>query len=115
MSATSLLPVGLAFEPENGEHFIESVHQSGTISVKDHVIRQVGRDDGREFPVIAVGYQILNGCIICTIALTSLRLRAEFVQEEILRVEEFLIARSILLQIMLELGVQFISRGVDHR
>ena len=110
-----LLPIGITLEPKDGEHLIDAVHHPGTIAVQDLVIGKVGGDDGREFPVIAVGDQILNGCVIRTIALASLRFRTEFVQEEVLRLEEFLVAGSILLQLVLELVVQLTGRGVDHR
>ena len=81
----SLLPIGITLEPEDGEHLIDAIHHPGTIAVQDLVIGKVGGDDGREFPVITVGYQILDGCVICTIALASLRFRAELVQEKVLR------------------------------
>ncbi len=113
-NATLLLPVGIALEPEDGEHLIDAVHHSGTVAVQDLFIGKVGGDDGRKFPVIAVGDQILNGCVICTIALASLRFRTEIVQEEVLRPEEFLIAGRLFLQLVLEMGVQIISRDVDH-
>lgn len=111
----SLLPIGITLEPEDGEHLIDAVHHPGTVAVQDLVIGKVGGDDGRKLPVIAVGDQILNGCVIRTIALASLRFRAELIEEEVLRPEEFLVAGSLLLQLVLELGVQVISRGVDHR
>lgn len=111
----SLLPIGITLEPEDGEHLIDAVHHPGSIAVQDLVVGKVGGDDGREFPVIAVGDQILNGCVIRTIALASLRFRAEFVQEEVLRPEELLVAGSFLLQLVLELGVQVIGLGVDYR
>ena len=111
----SLLPIGITLEPEDGEHLINAVHHPGTVTVQDLVIGKVGGDDGRKLPVIAVGDQILNGCVIRTIALASLRFRAELIEEEALRPEEFLVAGSLLLQLVLELGVQVISRGVDHR
>ena len=88
----SLLPIGITLEPEDGEHLIDAVHHSGTIAVQDLVIGNVGSYKGRKFPVIAVGDQILNGCVIRTIALASLRFRAELVHEEYLRPEEFLVA-----------------------
>lgn len=102
-----LLPIGITLEPEDGEHLIDAV--------QDLVVGKVGGDDGRKFPVIAVGDQILNGCVIRTIALASLRFRAELVQEEVLRPEELLVAGSLFLQLVLELGVQVIGRGADHR
>ena len=108
----SLLPIGITLEPEDGEHLIDAVHHPGTVAVQDLVIGKVGGDDGRKLPVIAVGDQILNGCVIRTIALASLRFRAELIEEEVLRPEEFLVAGSLLLQLVLELGVQVISRGV---
>lgn len=111
----SLLPIGITLEPEDGEHLIDAVHHPRTVVVQDLVIGKVGGDDGRKLPVIAVGDQILNGCVIRTIALASLRFRAELIEEEVLRPEEFLVAGSLLLQLVLELGVQVISRGVDHR
>lgn len=111
----SLLPIGITLEPEDGEHLIDAVHHPGTVAVQDLVVGKVGGDDGRKFPVIAVGDQILNGCVIRTIALASLRFRAELVQEEVLRPEELLVAGSLFLQLVLELGVQVIGRGVDHR
>ena len=110
----SLLPIGISLEPEDGEHLIDAVHHPGTIAVQDLVIGKVGGYDGRELPVIAVGDQILNGGVIRTIALASLRFRAELVQEEVLRPEEFLIAGRLFLQLVLEMGVQIISRDVDH-
>ena len=70
--------------------------------------------NGRKFPVIAVGDQILNGCVIRTIALASLRFRAELVQEEVLRPEELLVAGSLFLQLAFEMGVQIIGRDVNH-
>lgn len=111
----SLLPIGITLEPEDGEHLIDAVHHPRTVVVQDLVIGKVGGDDGRKLPVIAVGDQILNGCVIRTIALASLRFRAELIEEEVLRPEEFLVAGSLLLQLVLELGVHVISRGVDHR
>ena len=109
-----LLPIGITFEPEDGEHLIDAVHHPGAVAVQDLVIGKVGSYDGREFPVIAVGDQILDGCVIRTIALASLRFRAELIQEEVLRSEEFLVAGGLLLLLVLELGVQVISRGEDH-
>ena len=109
-----LLPIGITLEPEDGEHLIDAVHHPGTIAVQDLIIGIVGGYDGRKFPVIAVGYQILNGCIIRTIALASLRFRTELVQEEVLRPEEFLVTGGLLLQLALEVGVQIIGSDVDH-
>lgn len=111
----SLLPIGITLEPEDGEHLIDAVHHPGAIAVQDLVIGKVGGDDGRELPVIAVGYQILDGCVIRTIALASLRFRADLFHEEDLRPEEFLVVGGLFLLLVLELGVQVISRGVDHR
>ena len=71
-NATLLLPIGITLEPEDREHLIDAVHHPRTIAVQDLVVGNVGGDDGREFPVIAVGDQILNGCVIRTIALASL-------------------------------------------
>lgn len=110
----SLLPIGVTLEPEDGEHLIDAVHHPGTIAVQDLVVGNVGGYDGRKFPVIAVGDQILNGCVIRTIALASLRFRAELVQEEVLRPEEFLGAGGLLFQLALEVGVQIIGRDVDY-
>ena len=87
----SLLPIGIPLEPEDGEHFIDAIHHPGAVAVQDLVIGKVGGDDGGELPVIAVGDQILNGCVIRTIALASLRFRAELIEEEVLRPEELLI------------------------
>ena len=80
-----LLPIGITFEPEDGEHLIDAVHHPGTVAIQDLVIGKVGGYDGREFPVIAVGDQILNGCVIRTIALASLRFRAELFPGDILK------------------------------
>jgi len=60
----SLLPIGITLEPEDGEHLIDAVHHPGAIAVQDLVIGNVGSYNGRKFPVIAVGDQILNGCVI---------------------------------------------------
>ena len=110
----SLLPIGITLEPEDGEHLIDAVHHPGTIAVQDLVIGNVGGYNGRKFPVIAVGDQILNGCVIRTIALASLRFRAELVQEKVLRPEELLVAGSLFLQLALEMGVQIVGRDVNH-
>ena len=110
----SLLPIGITLEPEDGEHLIDAVHHSGAIAVQDLVIGKVGGDDGRELPVIAVGYQILDGCVIRTIALASLRFRADLFDEEDLRPEEFLVVGGLLLLLVLELGVQVKGSGEDH-
>ena len=88
----SLLPIGITLEPEDGEHLIDAVHHPGAVTVQDLVVGKVGGDNGRELPVIAVGDQILNGCVIRTIALASLRFRADLFHEEDLRTEEFLVA-----------------------
>ena len=109
-----LLPIGITFEPEDGEHLIDAVHHPGAIAVQDLVIGNVGSYNGRKFPVIAVGDQILNGCVIRTIALASLRFRAELVQEEVLRPDELLVAGSLFLQLAFKMGVQIIGRDVDH-
>jgi len=111
----SLLPIGISLEPEDGEHLIGAVHHPGTIAVQDLVIGNVGGDDGRKLPVIAVGDQILNGCIFRTIALASLRFRTVLVQEEVLRPKELLVAGSLLLQLVLEVGVQVKGRDIDYR
>ena len=110
----SLLPIGITLEPEDGEHLIDAVHHPGAIAVQDLFIGKVGGYDGRELPVIAVGYQILNGCVIRTIALASLRFRADLFHEEDLRTEEFLVAGRLLLLLVLELGVQVKCGGKDH-
>ena len=93
---------------------IDAVHHSGTVAVQDLVIGKVGGDDGRELPVIAVGDQILDGCVIRTIALASFRLRADLFHEEDLRTEEFLVVGGLLLLLVLELGVQVKGSGEDH-
>ena len=110
----SLLPIGITLEPEDGEHLIDAVHHSGAIAVQDLVIGKVGGDDGRELPVIAVGYQILDGCVIRTIALASLRFRADLFHEEDLRPEEFLVVGGLFLLLVLELGVQVKGSGENH-
>ena len=109
-----LLPIGITFEPEDGEHLIDAVHHPGTIAVQDLVVGKVGGDDGREFPVIAEGDQILNGCVIRTIALASLRFRADLFHEEDLRPEEFLVVGGLFLLLVLELGVQVKGSGENH-
>lgn len=110
----SLLPIGITLEPEDGEHLIDAVHHPGAIAVQDLVIGKVGGDDGRELPVIAVGYQILDGCVIRTIALASLRFRADIFHEEDLRPEEFLVVGGLFLLLVLELGVQVKGSGENH-
>ena len=110
----SLLPIGITLEPEDGEHLIDAVHHPGAIAVQDLVIGKVGGDDGRELPVIAVGYQILDGCVIRTIALASLRFRADLFHEEDLRPEEFLVVGGLFLLLVLELGVQVKGSGENH-